>query len=147
MFCFQIPSSTCLVVRAKAADGEVWFHKLLLDMNARLCATWAKALFKEASKSGKPCPIVVYCDTCDITEKLLHSLWLSSRACAFGPMRQRSLRTGLAWEYIARVVTALQQLHDAGLAHLDVRKENVCFDSDGNGKLMNPSACLNYSSQ
>lgn len=35
-------------------------------------------------------------------------------------------------KYVSGVVLALKELHEFGMAHLDVRMDNVCFDSDNN---------------
>lgn len=38
--------------------------------------------------------------------------------------------------FVSSVVFALQELHDFGIAHLDIRLENVCFDSDNRAVLI-----------
>ena len=51
------------------------------------------------------------------------------------PLQQEQAKQNLI-PFVSSVVFALQELHAAGLAHLDIRLENVCFDSNNRAVLI-----------
>ena len=58
------------------------------------------------------------------------------------PMKQEAAKYFLI-PFVSSVVFALNELHGLGLAHLDVRLGNVCFDSDNRAILIDLGRCQN----
>ena len=51
------------------------------------------------------------------------------------PIKQETARSNIA-SLVSSVVFALNELHEHGLAHLDIRLENVCFDTENRAILI-----------
>ena len=58
------------------------------------------------------------------------------------PIKRETARSDLI-SFVSSVVFALDELHELGLAHLDVRLDNVCFDSDNRAILIDLDRCQN----
>ena len=56
------------------------------------------------------------------------------------PIKRETAKSDLI-SFVSSVVFALNELHELGLAHLDVRLENVCFDSDNRAILIDLDRC------
>lgn len=114
----QMESGESIVVM-NMPDRVVYKYPLEYRSQSRLNELWAKTMVTD----------------CEFTRFLVPHGKLKRGYFEFKllkPPIKVQLALAMLVKYVSGVVLALKEFHEFGMAHLDVRIENVCFDQDNN---------------